>query len=782
MKKRELLSMIAVTAIAVSVFWPFAPTLADENSWSSGGPYDASVYSIAIHPFDNQRLYIGTLENFIFETTDGGAEWSVMEDTLDGTLMSRTVRVVKIHPFGPDTMFVATVRGAYKSTDAGQTWFQMFPQWPIVEWFALEVNREDPPVLFLGTWGSAWRSTDGGQSWTQMAPDDLRGGIEPIIADPVRPNIIYLGNNSATDNESIWKSTDSGITWRNIHNNLQYGPSDRVYASGIAVDPVDPDIIYFSRKDSNGIGEALVKSTNGGDFWTDITPPGLNFSWLYGVAVLPIDHNIVFVGTDGNGTLRSFDGGETWEEINEGISCASSRAESVVVDSATGIIYLGRHSGGIYRSTDNGDSWEKISYNITGAQCYDIAANWRHPDTLYTATKGGLYISADGAQSWDYVELNLPDYYARIDNVEVDPYDPSYVYVSHYYMTDQGWRGVVYRSTDGGANWESFGEGLLPGRCYTNIKVADHGDGARRLFMGSTEGLFYSDNLGESWALCGGGLPPGIRCDGGLDVSPIDPNLVYTSHFPIPYAQCHLYKSTDGGESWERLINVPEGEIISEIACDPINPAIVYVSVGWEAGLFKSTDGGQSWEDINNNLPRDDDHFFTNGLAINPLNHDNLFIYSYRRGLFQSHDSGQNWEDFFNEGSRATAYVTRTLIDPIDTTRVFLATNNSVWSITRTMVGIDDDLDMIPVAFSTSSYPNPFNPSTTIEYNLPEQAFVTVDIYDLLGRKVERLIGEDQQAGRYRVIWDAKNQASGLYYYKINAERYSQTGIMTLLK
>ncbi len=396
---------------------------AQENTWTSGGPYDASIYSIAIHPFDNQRLYIGTIENFIFETTDGGAEWSLMGDTLDGYQGSRTVRVVKIHPFGPDTMFAATTHGVYKSTDAGQTWFNMYPEPPYsyIVWDALEINRENPPVLFIGSWGHAWRSADGGQSWSQIF---AWGAIQPIKADPVRPNIIYLGQNSTTDNQTIWKSTDSGLTWQNIHNNLQYNPSDRVYTSYIEVDPVDHDIVYFSRKDAYGLGEGLVKSTNGGDFWTDITPPGLNRNFLYGVAVSPLDHNMVFVGTDGNGTLRSFDGGETWEEINEGISSASSRAQSVVVDSATGIIYLGWHSGGIYRSTDNGDSWEKISYNITGAQCSDIAANPRHPDTLYTATKGGLYMSADGARSWDYIELNLPDFYARTDYVEVDPYDP----------------------------------------------------------------------------------------------------------------------------------------------------------------------------------------------------------------------------------------------------------------------------------------------------------------------------------------------------------------------
>lgn len=763
--------------VAIAVFTVVRAAFGQEDIWTSGGPFDASIYSIAIHPFDNQRLYIGTLERFIYLTTDGGGEWAPVEDTLNGRKEAQTVRVVKIHPFGPDSMYAATVSGVYKSTDAGQTWFNMFPERPYsyIEWPALEITRGDPPVLFIGSWGHAWRSIDGGLSWSRIFE---WGVIEPIKADPVSPNIIYLGQNTTSRHQQIWKSTDSGVNWENIHHNLQFDANDGVFASQIEVDPVDHNIIYFSRKDLHGIGEALVKSTNGGEFWTDITPPGLYNNLLYGVAVSHLDHNLVFVCTDGNGVIRSTDGGESWMEINEGISSASSRAQSVAVDSATGIIYLGWHSGGMYRSTNNGDSWEKISYNIIGAQCFDIAANWRDLDTLYTATKGGLYMSADGAHSWDYVELNLSGYSARTDYVEVDPYDPSFVYASHYHMTDQGRRGAFYRSSDGGNYWESFDEGLLPDRSYGNIKVANYGDGTRRLFMTSSSGLFYSDDLGESWSLCRGGLPRDIDC-GGLDVSLANPNLVYIGDYSIP---CNLYKSSNSGETWQALIDIPEGEAIERIACDPIDPEVIYISIGWSLGLFKSTDGGRSWENINNNLPRDTRYFGVGGIAINPLSHNNLLVYSNMRGIFQSHNGGQNWEDFFNNSFRATAFVSAILINPIDTGEVLLATSNSVWSINRTVVGVDDEPETAPTAFSAINYPNPFNPSTTIEYNLPEHAFVTIDIYNLLGRKVERLAGEDQRAGNYRIIWDAKDKASGLYFYRICAGQYSSTGVMALLK
>jgi hypothetical protein len=82
-------------------------------------------------------------------------------------------------------------------------------------------------------------------------------------------------------------------------------------------------------------------------------------------------------------------------------------------------------------------------------------------------------------------------------------------------------------------------------------------------------------------------------------------------------------------------------------------------------------------------------------------------------------------------------------------------------------------LDLLPDTYSLNhNYPNPFNARTTIEYALPEPTNVSVVIYDLLGRKVESLVNADQPAGYYRVTWDASGQASGMYFYTIQAGKF----------
>ena len=101
-----------------------------------------------------------------------------------------------------------------------------------------------------------------------------------------------------------------------------------------------------------------------------------------------------------------------------------------------------------------------------------------------------------------------------------------------------------------------------------------------------------------------------------------------------------------------------------------------------------------------------------------------------------------------------------------------------------TMVGIDDDKEPeVPIRFGLSqNYPNPFNALTIIRYSLPSASDVTIEIFDILGRRVETLVQGEQPAGYHQVVWDAENQSSGMYFYRIQAGEYIETRKMVLLK
>ncbi|MCD6160856.1 MAG: T9SS type A sorting domain-containing protein [candidate division Zixibacteria bacterium] len=94
-----------------------------------------------------------------------------------------------------------------------------------------------------------------------------------------------------------------------------------------------------------------------------------------------------------------------------------------------------------------------------------------------------------------------------------------------------------------------------------------------------------------------------------------------------------------------------------------------------------------------------------------------------------------------------------------------------------------DDNRIRPFAAELSdNYPNPFNFSTTIDYYLSHRVEVAVDIYNILGRKVETLVNNEQSAGHYQVVWQANDKASGVYYYKIQAGGYIEMKKMLFLK
>ena len=99
------------------------------------------------------------------------------------------------------------------------------------------------------------------------------------------------------------------------------------------------------------------------------------------------------------------------------------------------------------------------------------------------------------------------------------------------------------------------------------------------------------------------------------------------------------------------------------------------------------------------------------------------------------------------------------------------------------ITGIDKEQNSLPIDFALyQNYPNPFNASTVIQYDLPRDSKVTIEIFDILGKKVESVIIEDQTAGRHSYTWKGFDYPSGVYLYKISARGYSDSNKMLLLK
>ena len=126
------------------------------------------------------------------------------------------------------------------------------------------------------------------------------------------------------------------------------------------------------------------------------------------------------------------------------------------------------------------------------------------------------------------------------------------------------------------------------------------------------------------------------------------------------------------------------------------------------------------------------------------------------------------------------------VVDSVDYTAAFF--NSMDDCIEACFLASNDEINQLPHAFNLyNNYPNPFNPVTTLRYDLPEDALVNITIYDIMGRIVRTLINSQQNAGFKSIQWNANNDAgsplsAGLYLYKVETDNFVQTRKMILLK
>ncbi len=442
----------------------------------------------------------------------------------------------------------------------------------------------------------------------------------------------------------------------------------------------------------------------------------------------------------------------------------------------------------------NGDFYppEEVSVAINPLNPMNIAAS---------ANVRYAYISIDGGASWK--ESLLPTGTWGDPSLAFDARGG--LYYSH--LTNYGMIGVpgaqfidrlgVHRSSDGGFTWrDSVIVGYNPPRQQDkDYIVADITNSAYRnsLYLGWTQ----FDTYGST--------------------SPSDSSRILCS------------RSTDGGATWGKNVfvdSLPGGwdQHVSGIyrcngmpvtACDISNSAnrgtvyVCWADIRYGIGktrifLRRSTDGGASWQPAVqvNTDGTDREHFFP-WMTVDPLSGVVYVVYYDRREtdgdmtdvyVSRSSDGGKSFADF---RVSATPFTPDSAVFFGDYTGIAARGGKvcPVWmrmdsgELTIWTAPFVDTLFVpppgpaVPSYFALSqNYPNPFNPSTTIAYQIPRVSYVRLSVYDLLGREVTRLVDGPQAAGFYAPVFNATHLASGVYFYKLSAEGYSEEKSMVFLK
>ena len=264
--------------------------------------------------------------------------------------------------------------------------------------------------------------------------------------------------------------------------------------------------------------------------------------------------------------------------------------------------------------------------------------------------------------------------------------------------------GGVWKTTNHGITWKPVFEkegthsvgAIALHQEHPNHLWVGTGERANRQSSGWGDGVYKSTDGGETWSHMG--LKDSHHI-GRIVIHPNDTNTVYVAamgHLWGPNNERGLYKTTDGGESWERIIYVNDDTGVVDIAMDPSDPDILYAATyqrrrrpygfhggGPGSGLHKSTDGGKTWKEPRNGLPageygRIGISIFRNDPNIVYASVEQGFQYNAstaynerRAGVYRSKDKGESWE-FMSDWNPRPMYASQPLVDPSDASRIYM--------------------------------------------------------------------------------------------------------------
>jgi hypothetical protein len=192
---------------------------------------------------------------------------------------------------------------------------------------------------------------------------------------------------------------------------------------------------------------------------------------------------------------------------------------------------------------------------------------------------------------------------------------------------------------------------------------------------------------------------------------------------------------------------------------------------GTSTGVYRSTNNGTNWFTASNGLPTANVYAFaTSGI--------NLFA-ATDNGVYSSLNNGSSWV------SVSAGLLTPRILSLVATATHAIAGSQGggVWRRPVNEVILDVKETGVPLAFALEqNYPNPFNPATRIPFSVRGSGFVSLKVYDILGREVRTIVNENLQSGSYEVTFNAEGLASGVYFYRLQAGNYAETRRMMLAK
>jgi len=793
---RSIQAMSATTWYAVGAAGTFMKTTDAGATWTfnhlAGAPFGTSGQSsnaFDLHFFDlNNGLVCGSTGG-IYKTTDGGNTWAPVATNP----IANTVTLNQFQFYDATSGFVCGSSGNLaKTTDAGNTWTSV-PS-GVTTAFGDVWTEDGNTILLATTVGNVRRSTDGGATWANVntgvsyTVQKIGGSGSTVMAAGTAGNVRV-----STDAGATWAAANTGLLATNVYWDVDY-LNNTFYLTGPSFN--------------------LYKSTNLGVSWDTLAllNPGQPWTSTYYASVFsPTGDSVITVG--GFGLIQSRFGATatptnhtrlikpgTWYDV------WSSAPDGNVI--AVGAPTVGGVQDQVARSTNGGGTWTLVpmpAYSTASFWSIDMIDN---NNGFISGTNSAVYKTTNGGASWDSVAATGLPAGATFRKVDFVDANTGWVFAS----APSTLTNFIFKTTDGGATWTAQSHGIIAasaGQVY-----GAHMRDANKGVLLTWEPVPYSTvDGGATWRR------DTTKDDFGgflYDVKMVDDSLGY-----MVGSSGRIYKTTNGGIMWDTL-SKPTGSSYSFNSLEVYSPN-TFAVFGGTGTFLLTTDAGITWSvkntsggtlngshfSANNNNSTYawfavgvNGYMFKNSLSIVPVElaalsatvagNDVNLLWTTASEL---NNNGFEIERKSGEGSWSkVAFVkgngTTTKISEYAFTDKGVKTGKYQYRLKQ--IDFDGSFSYsyaievevgTPMTFELSqNFPNPFNPTTTISYRIPETSGVTLKIFDVTGTEVMTLVNQKQEAGSYTINFDATNFASGMYIYKIEAGKYSSVKKMMLMK
>ena len=721
-----------------------------------------SIGAIAVAPSDSNVIYVASGEGLhrpdlsvgdgIYKSTDAGKTWthlglrdgeqfpSIVVDPRDP---NRVFAAALGHPYGPNEE-----RGVYRSTDGGQSWKKVLYKDANTGASDVEIDPAHPDTIYaalwesrLGPWedgnqydgthGGLFKSTDGGDTWKQLTkglPDDL-SQIQVAIARS-DPNRLYATTSTTREAEyasgaglGVYRSDDAGESWTKITDDPR--PAMKIGGGDLpipAVDPKNPDVVYSA-------SIVTMRSTDGGHTWSGLrgAPGGDDYQNLW---ISPENPDILLLVSD-QGALVSVNRGESWSSWYN--QPTAQLYHVAVTNTFPYRLCAGQQESGSVCISSRGNDGEITDreWHPVGIIEYGYAApDPLHPEIVYGAgrTEVSRWDSSTG-QVQNITPVPLRDRAYRADRTEPILFSPVDRHLM-YYATN-----VLWKTSDYGKTWEKISPDLSREQTGQPASLAPLPEKDRQRRRGAIYSVAASfKSLNTLWAGTDDGLV-WITRDGGrnwknitppnvvpwskvtqIDASRFDDNTAYVSmsRFRIDDLHPYIYRTHDGGATWQIIVNGLPDAPVNVVRQDPMRKGLLFA--GTETSVWFSLDDGDHWAPLQYNLP----HTSMRDLMVHG---DDLIVATHGRSFWILDDI---------TALRQIAGLT----PPAD---AVLYKPGEAWRVRR------DTYTDTPIPPDEPAGENPPD-GAAIDYSLPSSVSgpVTLEILDTAGRLVRRYSSEDK--------------------------------------